>query len=246
MKAFSSLFRTIWLVMFMFVVFGWLVRDRFQLAEELATVSSQNAGLRSQLAQYSNSVAQLQAQLQAAQGVKQELEQLTADYGVLQAQLVGASERVRQLEQQVAAEQNTRIQVENDFALYKTSCDTVKQSVNNDIRLCREMVASLSAEQPSPGASTPPAAEQADRPATILAQAGTGGVLPLGNGNAFIVILILALAITAGAIGVILEKRLGQAGPVRPRRSSPSGRQPLVLRRNAPAPHRPRGHTSRE
>jgi hypothetical protein len=243
MKAFGSFFQTIWLVLIVFVVFGWLIRDRFQLAEELAAVSTQNTSLRTQLVQCSGTVGQLEGQLQAAQAVEQQFQQLAEDYSRLQTELAGANERIGQLEQQVAAEQSGRIQVESDFALYKTSCDTVKQSKDNDIRLCREMVVSLGNGQPDQEVSNPTAA-----PETVLAQAGIGGLLPPLSSNTYVGILVLALALVAGAIGVILEKRPVdlQSSPARPLRARQHSGQPLILRRNVLTPDRRSGSASRE
>lgn len=172
-SAVSSFTKLILLILAVFSIFGWLIRDRSQLAADLRSLQAQHAEQKTEhqrvIQTYQARIAELESRLADAEQAKAQYDPLLAAYTSLQNQTMLDAETIEQLRQLLAAEQTARAQAE----------------AAHDVQMCRNQLHELQALQAAlelaPAEAPPhPWLQEADERLGLVVFIVTLGALGLG------------------------------------------------------------------
>lgn len=234
----NGVVRTFWIILFAFVLCGWLIRDHFHMAGELEET-------KALLVQYSNTVAELEQQLRATQAslgqaqtelreFEQQYGQINDAYNALLNQAASDAQRIAELEGALAsarADLNRKIA---EMGQYQTACENMRQSVSNEIQACRGAAPGLPPAQATPNGDGS-RAMSISQPGAMEADQTLGSTDSLTA--RIIGALLVLVTLTAGAVGAIIDRsrlprRVGASRRASVTRTHQAHLQPLVLRRN--------------
>lgn len=181
-SAVSSFTKLILLILAVFSIFGWLIRDRSQLAADLRSLQAQHAEQKTEhqrvIQTYQARIAELESRLADAEQAKAQYDPLLAAYTSLQNQTMLDAETIEQLRQLLAAEQTARAQAE-------AAHEALRQNAAHDVQMCRNQLHELQALQAAlelaPAEAPPhPWLQEADERLGLVVFIVTLGALGLG------------------------------------------------------------------